>query len=115
MTSDEAALWRAVEAAPGDRMPLVALADYLEERGQGETAYALRWMAAHGKAPRKAGDTGWHWGSQRWADWKTRRAALPPCVFHSLPSLRGTPTLRESVRQLGRALAAVLRLVAADL
>jgi uncharacterized protein (TIGR02996 family) len=46
------ALWAAVRAAPGDAPAKLVLADYLEEHGDANAGFALRWCAREAKWPR---------------------------------------------------------------
>src|SRR5262249_48658038 len=43
-------------AAPEDPAPKLVLADYLEEKGDVATAYALRWCVAHDRWPHHVND-----------------------------------------------------------
>ena len=63
--SDVAGLWAAVRAAPGDSLPKLVLADYLEENGDATTGYALRWCVAHDRWPHHVGEgpRGWAWAN----------------------------------------------------
>jgi uncharacterized protein (TIGR02996 family) len=117
MTTEDA-LWRAVEAAPADPVPKAALSDYLEERGQSDTAYALRWMMKYGKMPLRRKPLqavllavpfkAWYW-----PEWPSDDR-LPEFLDYEMNGRRYAVTLSESVAELGGALARIRALVAAD-
>lgn len=100
-------LWRIAEKShPGDGLPLLALADKLEERGKKDdrsTAYALRWMAERQKKPRKfnelSGAVVWQW------EWTLMDVSwrVPKSVSGVVPGYR-YPTFRIACRALGKAL-----------
>jgi uncharacterized protein (TIGR02996 family) len=48
---------RAIAAAPGDPLPRLQFADWLEEHGYHNAGQGQRWAAKHGKVPRPAGPT----------------------------------------------------------
>lgn len=50
--SEVEALWATVWAAPLDTTAKLVLADYLEENGDPDTGYALRWCVSHDRWPR---------------------------------------------------------------
>ena len=50
--SEEQAMWAAVKANPADGLPRLVLADWYDERGRSDLAYALRWSARRNKYPR---------------------------------------------------------------
>jgi uncharacterized protein (TIGR02996 family) len=51
VTDEEASFHRAIDAAPGDLLPVCVFADRLTELGRGDEADALRWCAAEGRRP----------------------------------------------------------------
>jgi uncharacterized protein (TIGR02996 family) len=51
VTDEEASFHRAIDAAPGDLLPVLVFADRLTELGRGDEADALRWCAAEGRVP----------------------------------------------------------------
>jgi hypothetical protein len=111
-------LFAALERAPGDRVTLLALADWYEERENARAAECLRWVAANGRAAYRHRHTdkldhhhdtwkdGWYW----WATDREKRgwgypdsAVIPhrlwdklghtfnydPLVFKEYPTVRG--------------------------
>jgi uncharacterized protein (TIGR02996 family) len=64
-TTDRAALWAGVLAAPHDAAPKLAMCDFLEESGQDPDLLAgLKWCLAHDKWPHD--DTKTSWGTWAW-------------------------------------------------
>lgn len=56
-TDTEAAFWSSIEAAPGDALPKLILADFLDERGRDAEADCWRWIAETGRVPEKGTQT----------------------------------------------------------
>ncbi len=44
-------LWKAIARQPGEDTPKLALADWYDDHGQPDMAFALRWCVAKGKWP----------------------------------------------------------------
>lgn len=64
MNDDLKPFWRAIDAAPGDLLPIGIFADWLEERGH-KYAGAMRWAYSRAKVPHR--DEQRKWGhSFRW-------------------------------------------------
>lgn len=108
MNKEIRTLWRIVEKTHyKDGLPLLALADKLEERGKKDdatTAYALRWMAEREKRPNhnSTGVPYWGW----YAPMTARQPDEIPELIH-VCLLGGTfiyPSFRIAVRSLGKAL-----------
>lgn len=51
MTHDERAFWATIKAALTDTLPQVVFADWLDERGRTDLAFAMRWAAARRRYP----------------------------------------------------------------
>lgn len=66
--SDEDCFWRAIElAAPDDQLPLLVAADWFEDHGKDDFAYALRWAAVKGERPKNwSGHLTPNWWLWRW-------------------------------------------------
>ncbi len=89
VSTDFAALWASVEAAPKDDAPKLVLADWLQERGERpDLERGLRWCVANGKWPRDAGvNKGTYLKRYWWVGPKEdgpRRYQLPPNIDHAL-------------------------------
>ena len=111
-------LYEALESNPGDKVTLLALADWLEERGEAKRATCLRWLVKSGRTPyryyhenrlrfhHESWQEGWWWwarGSEKnpWGYpktstlperlWKKLLHTFPydPCVFKEYPTVRG--------------------------
>jgi len=70
------ALYEALEEAPGDRVTLLALADWYAERDEAVRSAGFRWMAEQGKAPYRyfaASDLKHHYSEWKegWYWWTT--------------------------------------------
>lgn len=73
----------ALVAAPGDPLPLLVFADYLEGRGEREWAMGCRWAARHGKRPARADNTkgyagGWYPLDAGYTPWVCRLPLVMP-------------------------------------
>jgi uncharacterized protein (TIGR02996 family) len=116
MTHDEAFL-AAILEAPDDPTPRLVYADWCEENGKPDFAYALRWMLARGLAPahlpqRKLWP--WMWfrasplGGADWVKREKRRhqpAIMPVLLFDLLPTpdphYQSFRSWHEAVESLG--------------
>jgi hypothetical protein len=94
------AFFLSLEEIPGDRVTLLALADWYEEQDQHDCADCLRWTVRHGHYPFRAVRAGlkkfgheWHEGWYWWAiddpysgeSWgHPRHCQLPPEVWRQL-------------------------------
>lgn len=106
MTTDD--FLAAVEAAPADPGPKLVLADWLDEHGHSKDAYALRWMAARNKHPRRLASGLWKWRMVH-----TTAAAKKPHNLCGILFSRPIRRLLESGGTFGqciRILGAVLKL-----
>lgn len=105
----EAAFLSAIESEPGEKVHLLAYADWCEENGEDDRAYALRWMAARGRFPHGVGmNYGWADGSkgQHLRYGSARECAvLPGAVFRSLPN--APATLYDFYGEIGDAVGAI--------
>jgi uncharacterized protein (TIGR02996 family) len=73
----------AIEADPANPEPKLLMADWLEENDvYPEMQYALRWMAARGRHPKRETDT-WYWLYETDdAETNARKPHLVPRRFH---------------------------------
>lgn len=117
------ALFAELEENPGDRLTLLALADWLEEHDDLQGAEAIRWIASEGKSPfRYEGQTTlryqyekWHMGWYWWTtDEQDSPWGYPPaCILpnrlwnqmeHTFPYDPGTfkeyPTVRVALERV---------------
>lgn len=88
MTEQEA-FTKTVSADPGDRVGRLALADWLDERGDHRTAYALRWMVRHGKNPAHWDGGVWEWLWDRSKPWVSKCRRRMPIVGCWIPEIVG--------------------------
>lgn len=122
-------LWAELRANPDDTLKL-ALADYLEENGDPNTAYALRWCIAHDRWPRVTKSlliwitdpSERHMGKKR----EVAQALLPIAFFviageyetcaqlRSMSTGHGFDTLASAIGQLGDILATLRRSIGLD-
>src|SRR4051794_37671948 len=122
MLSEEGLL-QAIEANPDDEQAKLALADWLDDQGRGDTAYAWRWMVLFDVFPRRAAKVPsrapWSWKQESslkrtWAVLSARaltenRARLPKAVYVSLrgrsvANAKRYASLPAAVADLGTAL-----------
>jgi uncharacterized protein (TIGR02996 family) len=125
--SPEDAFLEDIRARPEDRTPKLIFADWLEEHGQPDLAYAYRWMASRGYRPgqrlRRLARKPWAWWNEHTLEGpegvdpadrpdieRCPHAVLPVLVFRAIGGeLRSGPhayysTYAECVRGLAGAL-----------
>jgi uncharacterized protein (TIGR02996 family) len=93
--TDHAAFLAAIDAAPGDDLPKLVYADYLDERGDARGT-ALRWVVDRRVAPILDATTGtWDWWGRPPAEpdyypdpAEVHRSILPPPLFRRLKGKR---------------------------
>ena len=73
---------------PGDPAPLLVFADWLDERGEPDLAYACRWMAARGYRPSQRQRPGIR---LPWAWWHEASGKDGPDVLADLEDVRRCP------------------------
>jgi len=59
--TDRAGFLAAILSAPGDSLPKLVFADFLDECGEGSLTFAYRWCAARGKGPDLVDSGWWQW------------------------------------------------------
>ena len=109
---------------PGDATPKLVYADWLDEHGRPDLAFAYRWMATRGRHPalrqRPRARKPWAWWHERSLAmeypedhddiWRSPAAVLPLLVFRAfgpedvLPAHAYSKTFEECVRGLADAL-----------
>jgi len=83
VTPDESVLWKAIDVAPGDMLPLCILADWFEEHGRDDEAECLRWAAREMKEPWPSAAGKFWWFDQR-AYITSTRSTIPGAVCEKL-------------------------------
>lgn len=83
--SESDAMWEAFLDNEVDRLPLLVLADWHEERGEANSAYWVRWLANSNRSP---------WGNGLWQSDRENlsaesldsvQEAIPVALFRALP------------------------------
>lgn len=79
--SQEQSMWATVKANPADGLPRLVLADWCDENGKPDLAYALRWSARRGRYPMVT-------PYRRYATWGTLlKGQHKPPHQHQIPRL----------------------------
>lgn len=95
-------LLAAIEADPDDALPKLVMADFLDDHGEPDLAYAYRWCANEGKWPefdRRRRDWDWWYEEAR-----NERSNLKGGIFNQILGLAIYHSAHDAIADLARVL-----------